>query len=262
MPGSFLPGDLTAGHCDGDKDMAPDTEDAKRSRDLVTANRILADQGILDAFGHVSVRSAANPSRYLMTRSLAPALVTLEDVMEFDLDSNPIDPRGRKVYGERCIHGEIYRARPDVHAVVHSHSPAVIPYGVTDQPLKPVCHMAAFLRQDVPVFEIRDVEGDNNSLLIVKNSTGAALAKTMGDSAVVLMRGHGNAVVAGSLKLAVYRAIYTELNARIQAESLRMGKVNYLTAREAQNFQGVFEGSEGNLERPWEVWERQVNGTR
>lgn len=242
-------------------------EDARRSRDLVTANRILADQGILDAFGHVSVRSARDPGRYLMSKSSAPALVAREDIMEFDLDSKPIDQRGRKIYAERCIHGEIYRARPDVQAVVHSHSPAVIPYGVTDQPLKPICHMAAFLRGDVPVFEIRDVEGDDNALLVVKNTTGAALAKTLGDSAVVLMRGHGNAVVAGSLKLAVYRAIYTELNARIQAESLRMGKVNYLTAREALNFQGVFEASEGNLERPWEIWERQVsaqgaNGSR
>jgi ribulose-5-phosphate 4-epimerase/fuculose-1-phosphate aldolase len=242
--------------------MTPEEEDAKRSRDLVTANRILADQGILDAFGHVSVRSARDPGRYLMSRSSAPALVTLEDIMEFDLDSTPVDPRGRKMYAERCIHGEIFRARPDVQAVVHSHSPAVIPYGVTGQALKPICHMASFLRGDVPVFEIRDVEGDDNALLVVKNATAAALAKTLGDSAVVLMRGHGNAVVAGSLKLAVYRAIYTELNARIQAESLRMGSVKYLTAREAQNFQGVFEGSDANLERPWEIWERQVNAAR
>src|SRR3954465_12316831 len=109
--------------------MSAEEEDARRSRDLVTANRILADQGILDAFGHVSVRSARNPDRYLMSKSSAPALVTLEDIMEFDLDSKPLDQRGRKIYAERCIHGEIFRARPDVQAVVHSHSPAVIPYG-------------------------------------------------------------------------------------------------------------------------------------
>ncbi len=233
-------------------------QDELNKQDLVTANHILAHQGILDAFGHVSVRSVVNPGRYFMSRSSAPAMVAPDDVMEFDLDGNPLDARGRKVYAERCIHGEIFKARADVNAVVHSHSPMVIPFSVTQTALQPVCHMASFLRKPVPVFEIRDVEGDNNSLLIVKGPTGAALAKTLGDSSVVLMRGHGNAVVAGNLRMAVFRAIYTELNARIQSDALRLGKVNYLTLQEAVNFQAAFEGSDANLLRPWEMWVREL----
>ena len=145
-------------------------QDELNKADLVHANHILAHNGILDAFGHVSVRSAVNPERYFMSRSSAPSLVSPEDIMEFDLEGNPIDLQGRKIYAERFIHGEIFKARPDVNAVVHSHSPSVIPYSVTDTALQPVCHMASFLQKAVPVFEIRDVEGDNNSLLIVKLS--------------------------------------------------------------------------------------------
>jgi ribulose-5-phosphate 4-epimerase/fuculose-1-phosphate aldolase len=237
-------------------------QDEINKQDLVHANHILAHNGILDAFGHVSVRSAVNPGRYFMSRSSAPSLVAPEDIMEFDLEGNPIDLQGRKIYAERFIHGEIFKARPDVNAVVHSHSPSVIPYSVTDTALQPVCHMASFLQKAVPVFEIRDVEGENNSLLIVKGPTAAALAKVLGDSTVVLMRGHGNAVVAGNLRLAVFRAIYTELNAKIQSESLRLGKVNYLTLQEAKNFQGAFEGSDANLQRPWDLWVREVAAQR
>ena len=237
-------------------------QDEINKQDLVHANHILAHNGILDAFGHVSVRSVVNPGRYFMSKSGAPSMVARDDIMEFDLDNNPIDQRDRKIYAERCIHGEIFKARPDVNAVVHSHSPSVIPYSVTDTALQPVCHMASFLQKAVPVFEIRDVEGENNSLLIVKGPTAAALARVLGDSTVVLMRGHGNAVVAGNLRLAVFRAIYTELNAKIQSESLRLGKVNYLTLQEAKNFQGAFEGSDANLQRPWDLWVREVAAQR
>lgn len=233
-------------------------QDEKNRADLVNANHILAHQGILDAFGHVSVRSVVNPGYYFMSRASAPSMVGADDIMEFDLDGNPLDLQGRKIYNERFIHGEIFKARPDVNAIVHSHSPSVIPFSVTETALQPVCHMAAFLQKAVPVFEIRDVEGENNSLLIVKGPTAAALAQTLGDSAVVLMRGHGNAVVAGNLRLAVFRAIYTELNAKIQSESLRLGKVNYLTLQEAKNFQGALEGSEANLQRPWDMWVSEV----
>jgi ribulose-5-phosphate 4-epimerase/fuculose-1-phosphate aldolase len=234
-------------------------QDEKNRADLVNANHILAHQGILDAFGHVSVRSVVNPGHYFMSRASAPSMVGADDIMEFDLDGNPLDLQGRKIYNERFIHGEIFKARPDVNAIVHSHSPSVIPFSVTETALQPVCHMAAFLQKAVPVFEIRDVEGENNSLLIVKGPTAAALAQTLGDSAVVLMRGHGNAVVAGNLRLAVFRAIYTELNAKIQSESLRLGKVNYLTLQEAKNFQGALEGSEANLQRPWDMWVSEVS---
>ncbi len=129
--------------------------------DLVAANRILVDQGVLDGYGHVSVRRPADPQRYLMSRSIAPELVTATDVMEYDLDSNPVDARGRATYLERFIHGEVYRARPDVKAIVHDHSPSVIPFGVSTVPLRPLYHMSAFLGGGVPVFDIKTASGQS-----------------------------------------------------------------------------------------------------
>ena len=145
---------------------APADTDERRIAELVIANHILFDQGVLDGFGHVSVRSVKNPKHFFMTRSLAPALATKEEVFEFDENSQPVDPRGKRMYGERFIHGEIYRARPDVQAVVHSHSITVVPFGTVNVPLRPIMHMAGFLPQQVPVFEIRDVKGENNGVLI------------------------------------------------------------------------------------------------
>src|SRR5262245_44338767 len=163
--------------------------------DLVAASRILAHHGVLDAWGHVSIRHPTNPERYLMSRARAPALVSAEDIMEFDLDSNPIDQRERRIFVERFIHGSAYRARPDVNAVVHSHSPTVIPFSVTAEPLKPISHIASFLQKEVPVWEIRDV-GITQGLLVTNNTQGRSLAETLGDGPVALMRGHGNVVVA------------------------------------------------------------------
>src|SRR5215831_14665476 len=162
--------------------------------DLVAASRILAAEGVLDGYGHVSMRHPMRPDRYLMSRSLAPALVTPDDIMELDLESNPVEARGRTMFRERFIHGMIFKARPDVMAVVHSHSPAVIPYGITAVPMQPTFHMAAFLYDQPPVFEIRDHAGWTN-MLITSNALGAALAKTLGEKSVALMRGHGNIVV-------------------------------------------------------------------
>jgi len=158
--------------------------------DLIAANRILADQGVLDAFGHVSIRHLADPNRFLMSRSLAPALVKAEDIMEFDLDGNPIDQRGRAVFLERFIHSEVYKARPDVNAVVHSHSPGVIPFGASQGPMRAMYHISAFLAQGVPVYDIRKVAGMTD-MLVSSPNLGKALAEVLGDKAVVLMRGHG-----------------------------------------------------------------------
>ena len=171
--------------------------------------------------------------------------------MEFDERSEPVDPRGRKMYGERFIHGEILAARPDVNAVVHSHSPEVLPFTVTGAPFKALIHMAAFLGSTpAPVFEIRDVLGDDNRILVSENRTGAALAKVLGSRAVVLMRGHGMSVAAESVKLVVLRAIYTQLNARIEAAALRLGEPTFLNDFEVQRTDPV--------DRPWEVWAANV----
>jgi ribulose-5-phosphate 4-epimerase/fuculose-1-phosphate aldolase len=229
-----------------------DQEDAERLADLVLANHILADQGVVDGFGHVSVRSAKNSGHYFISRSRAPALVTADDIMEYDLDDQPIDARGRSSYLERFIHSEIYKARPDVQAVIHSHSPAVIPFGVSDVPLRPMSHMAGFLVRQVPVFEIRDSGGNDTDMLIRNKALGAALARKLGNAVVVLMRGHGDAVVGASIKTAVFHAIYTEFNARMQAEALRMGgKITYLNEIEAAR---IGEQMDQLVDRPWELW--------
>lgn len=232
-------------------------EDAQRIAELVIANRILAQQGVLDGFGHVSVRSAQNPRHYFMSQSRAPELVSAEDIMEYDEDSQPLDPQGRPQYGERYIHGEILRARPDVNAVIHSHSPSVIPFGTSRIALQPICHMAAFLSPSAPVFEIREAEGENNSMLVLKNATGAALATKLGGAPVVLMRGHGNAVVGSTLQIAVFRAIYTEVNARLQSQALTMGETVYLNEFEAANMDAI---NQRSVARPWELWKRKAMG--
>lgn len=223
--------------------------------DIVVGSRILADFGVLDGFGHVSARHPGNPTRFLMSRSLAPALVTADDIMEFDLDGNAIDPRGRSVFLERFIHSEIYKARPDVNSVVHTHSPGVIPFSVSTVKLQAMYHNPAFLAAGVPVFEIRDVAGQTD--MLVRNSQiGKALAQTLGDKAVVLMRGHGDVTVGPSVRVAVFRAYYTDVNARLQAQAIGLGgPVNYLTAEEgakadATNLQV--------LDRVWNLWKLRV----
>lgn len=223
--------------------------------DLVAANRILFDQGVVDGFGHVSVRHNANPNRYLLARSMAPALVTAEDIIEYDLDSNPIDPKGRASYLERFIHGEIYKTRPDVVAVVHSHSPAVIPFANSAVQLQPMNHIAGFLGDGAPVFEIRETAGPATDMLIRNPALGRALAARLGASSVVLMRGHGSTVVAQSLKHVVYRAVYTEVDARMQADALRLGTPTYLNKEEAAAAKIT---NDGLVERPWELWKRRA----
>ncbi len=234
----------------------PAEEDAERIADLVIANRIIADQGVVDGFGHISVRSAKNPNRYFISRSRAPALVAADDIMEYDLDDNAIDARGRSSYLERFIHSEIYKARPDVQSVVHSHSPAVIPFGVSDVPMRPISHMGGFLIREVPVFEIREAGGNETDMLVRNKVLGSALAKKLGTATVVLMRGHGNAVVGNSIKSAVFRAIYTEQNARLQLDALRLGgKITYLNEVEAAK---IGDSNDAQVGRPWEIWKIQA----
>ena len=224
--------------------------------ELALANRILALQKIVDAFGHVSQRSPDNPEQFLLARNMAPGSVTARDILTFDADGAPVRPDGPPVYLERFIHAEIYRARPDVMSVVHSHSPAVLPLSVTrGVSLRCVCHMAGFIGTGAPVFEIRDVEGDGTDLLIRSNRTGAALAECLGGGAVVLMRGHGSTTVGASLRQAVFRAVYAEANARIQCEAMKLGAVEYLTAAEAA---AASAASDTQLARPWALWAAEV----
>ncbi len=224
--------------------------------DLVAANRILVDQGVLDGYGHVSARHDRDPNRYLMSRSLAPELVTTADIMEYDLDNNPVDARGRSSYLERFIHGDIYRARPDVRAVVHSHSPSVIPFGVTAVPLRPLYHMSAFLSGGVPIFDIRTVAGEATDMLVRTPALGRALAQTLGTRPVVLMRGHGMVVVGATLPQMVFRSVYTEINAKLQAQAMALGgNVTYLDPDEARKAEASLAGTLG---RPWELWKRKA----
>jgi len=226
--------------------------------DLAAANRILADQGVVDGYGHASARHPADPQRYLMSRSIAPELVTPADIMEYDLDSTAVDARGRTSYLERFIHGEIYRARPDVKAIVHNHSPSVIPFGVSTVPLKPLYHMSAFLGGGVPVFDIKTAAGGPTDMLVRNAALGRALAQTLGARPVALMRGHGAVVVGPSIQMTVFRSVYTEMNARLQAQAMALGgPVTYLDDEEARLAGGSVGGT---VVRPWELWRKKALG--
>jgi ribulose-5-phosphate 4-epimerase/fuculose-1-phosphate aldolase len=227
--------------------------------DLVAANRILYDQGVVDGFGHVSTRHDRDANRFLLARSMAPGLVTKDDILEFDLDGNAVDAKGRTLYLERFIHSEIYKAHPEVTAIVHSHSPSVIPFGVTGVALKPLYHMSAFLGSGAPVFEIREAGGDATDMLIRTPALGAALARSLGGAAVMLMRGHGNVVVADSLKLVVFRAIYTEINAKLETEAVMLGqgKITFLNDKEAAAATAT---NNQVIGRAWELWKQKVAG--
>jgi ribulose-5-phosphate 4-epimerase/fuculose-1-phosphate aldolase len=222
--------------------------------DLVAANRILAMQGVLDAYGHVSVRSPSDATHFYMSRSLAPQLVTAEDIQEYGADSEPLGD-ARKPYLERFLHGEIYRSRADVMAIVHSHSDSVIPFGISRTALRPVYHMASFLWSGAPVFDIREVREDND-LLIRDRPLGEALARSLGPCNCVLMRGHGMTVVGDSIPEAVFRAIYTEMNARLQMNAQRLeGPLTFLSDAEGAN---STKSNRGTIERPWELWKKKA----
>jgi HCOMODA/2-hydroxy-3-carboxy-muconic semialdehyde decarboxylase len=223
--------------------------------DLVVANHILVNEGVLDGFGHISVRNERNPEHFLIARSMAPGLVTAEDIVSCDLEGNVHDEQGRHTYVERFIHSEIYRSRPDVMAVIHSHSPAIITFGVTGARLRPICHMSGFLGAQVPVFEIRNAGGENTDLLIRNQALGKALANDLAGNSVALLRGHGNVVVGHSIQQVVFRAIYTENNAKLQSEAMRQGEVNFLTDGEAEATSRM---TDEHLDRPWQIWKKRA----
>jgi ribulose-5-phosphate 4-epimerase/fuculose-1-phosphate aldolase len=233
--------------------------------DLVVANRILANENILDGLGHVSVRSLTNPNHFFQSRDLAPGLVTAADILEYDLDGTPVNPKGPASVRERFIHGAIYKARPNVKSVVHSHMPSVLPFTDVTTPLRPMYHMAAFLVPGVPLFEIRNVQG-HVGMLVDDNASGDALAKTLGDKTVALLRGHGAAIVGSSIPDAVSNAIFLDVNARVQSQAVALGgNIHYLTqadlAPPTPNQQpSAVPGSQGYYPRSWPIWKAKAMG--
>ena len=226
--------------------------------DLVAANRILANEGVLDGFGHVSIRHPGKADTYFMSRSIAPALVTAADVIEHDLENNAVHAKDRdqKLYYERWIHGEVYKARPDVNAIVHSHSPTVVPFASTKAPLRPLLHNASFLGFGAPIFEIRTVV-KHSDLMISSAPLGKAMVAAMGSASVVLLRGHGNVVVGPTIPIIVFRAYYTEINARQQLNAMALGPddVVYMDAGECETTDKIMQSVAG---RPWDLWKAKV----
>jgi ribulose-5-phosphate 4-epimerase/fuculose-1-phosphate aldolase len=251
---------VLAGVCLNAKAQDKESLDPQVVKDLITANRILANEGVVDAFGHVSVRDPRNPNHYLQTRSVPPYLATEKDVLVFDLDGNPVDPTVKcGCYLERFIHGEIYKLRPDVNAIIHTHSATVVPFSVVpDVPLKPILHSAAFLPPEgAPVFDLHKDFGATN-MLIHNNATGRALAEALGNSSVVLIRGHGDAVVGSTIKIAVWRAYYTEVDARmlIAAKTLG-GSITSLYPDEAEITNREMQ-SAVSIDRAWDLWSQRL----
>lgn len=224
-------------------------------QDLAIANRILVNEGVLDGFGHISLRHPERADRFFIARSMAPGLVCVDDLLQVDLEGAVHDERGRRTYVERFIHSAIYAARPDVHSVVHSHSPSIIPFGVTGAKLRPICHMSGFLGATTPVYEIRHSAGESTDLLISSQALGRSLAQVLGQASVALMRGHGSVTVGHSIEQAVFRAIYTEKSAHLQMQAMRLGEVTFLTEGEAQATSAM---NDTHLQRPWEMWKRQA----
>lgn len=227
-------------------------------RDIVVANRILAHEGVVDAFGHVSVRHPDNPGHYLVARSRSPELVTMDDIMEFSLDGDIVGDDGRKPYAERHIHGGIYERRPDVRSVVHNHSHAIIPFGITKTPLRPVMHVTGVIGEHVPVWDIEDKFG-GTSLLVTNMDQARDLAETLGNARVVLMRGHGCAIAASGIKEAVLTSIYTQVNAELQLQAMPLGEVKYLSPAEIELTPETLIGPLA-MERAWEYFARRALG--
>lgn len=232
----------------------PDAPDPAQVAELVLANHILANEGVLDAYGHVSVRDARHPDRFLLSRAAPAGTVTAADIVEYDLDAKPVSDPSAGGYIERYIHAEIYRARPDVMAVIHSHAPEVIPFTVTSVPLRPMIHMAGFMPQVVPVFDNRKVAGMTD-LLIRTPELGKALAAALGPNPMILLRGHGAVVVGPSLHVVVGRAYYMTVDARTELQALAIGGTNvtYLAPQEAEKA-----AAQDGFERAWTLWKAKA----
>ena len=233
--------------------------------DLVVANRILANENILDGLGHISVRSVQRPDHFFLSRDLAPGLVTAADLVEYDLDGSPVNPKAPQGYRERFLHAAIFKARPDVNSVVHSHMPSVLPFTDVTTPLRPMYHMAAFLLAGAPIFEVRSVQGQVG-MLIDNNKVGAALAQTLGNRTVALIRAHGAAIVGTTIPDAVSNAIFLDVNARVQAQAIALGgNISYLTQADvapgAPNPQPPSPiGTPGYYPRSWGIWKQKAMG--
>ena len=234
--------------------QAPETSTSDLVTDLVAANRILVMEGVLNGMGHVSVRDPRRPGGFLLSRSIAPELVTAADILEYGANGEPIDARGRTSYLERFIHSEIYRLRPDVQAIVHCHTPSLIPFAASDVPLRAMYHMAAFVAEGVPVFDIRKAAGVTD-LLVRDAPLGRALAKTLGTKAAALMRGHGAVVVASSIPNVVGRSVYLDINARAQMQALQLGgRLTYVEPDEAK----LRMVDPNEYARAWDLWKRRL----
>ena len=231
--------------------------------ELVTANHILASEGVVDAFGHISVRSPDNSERYFLSRARSPELVELDDIMEFTLEGEPIDARGRKPYLERFIHGAIYQARPDVQSVVHNHSRSVVPFAVTGAPLRPIVHSCATIGFHIPVWDAQEKFGDT-TLLVSDMEMGRDLATVLGRNRSALMRGHGCTVVGNSIKEAVYTAVYLEVNANLQLQASRLGPITFLTAGEVEKISSRLRDAKPGegYDRAWEYWRSRAYRTK
>jgi ribulose-5-phosphate 4-epimerase/fuculose-1-phosphate aldolase len=224
--------------------------------EIVTANRILAHEGVVDSFGHVSARHPENPKHFLLSRARAPERIEVDDIMEFTLDGDPIDARGRAPYLERFIHGGLYEARPDVQSVVHNHSPSVIPFGVTENKLKPLLHMCANIGHEVKTWDSHEKFGDT-ALLVESVAMGRDLARAVGPSPTILMRGHGATVAGVSVRHAVFVSIYLEVNAKLQMQAMVMGNIKFLTAGEIDKI--IERTGPYTLNRAWENWCRRAD---
>jgi ribulose-5-phosphate 4-epimerase/fuculose-1-phosphate aldolase len=234
----------------------PETLDDIRY-ELSLANRILAHEGVLDAFGHVSVRHPDDPKRYLLSRSRGPELVEPADILEFNLDSEPLRPPTARLYSERVIHGEIYKARPEVTSVCHHHAPAVMPFCVSGEELVPVFHLGAVIGAKAPFWDQRDEFGDSN-LLVIKPEEGRSLARALGPHWVVLMRRHGATVAGTSLRETVFRSVYSCRNAEFQSHARALGRVDQLTKGEVEKARG-HNLQPGPINRAWEYWSVRID---
>jgi len=232
----------------------PGTPDPALLEDLVTANQILSDQGVIDAYGHISARDPDSPQHYWISRSMAPALVTASDIIACDLDNNPVRAGETRLFFERVIHGEIYKARPDATAVLHNHSPSLIPFCNSDTRLRPMVGSAAFLGEGAPVFDIRSVdeEGDLN---VCTMAQARGLVQALGRHSLVLLRGHGAVLVGDSIRQVVRRAIIAETNARQQIQAAILGPVHFLTPSEIEFAR---RSKPKDPERAWQLWKRRA----
>ena len=223
-------------------------------KELVAANRILAHEQVLDAFGHISIRHPERPDRFFLARARSPELVNASDLMEYDLDCNPIDHRGQLMFGERPIHGAIFRTRPDVNAVIHHHAHPILPFTFMDEKLRPVFHMGGLMGKVVPAWDIRTHFGENTNLMVQTMDQGMDLARTLGQNRLVLMRRHGCVIAANTLRKAVFIAVYSADNAKLQLAA--RGRIDFLSDGEIEQTDVIMERPSG-MNRAWEYWCRR-----